>query len=548
MARSALFCATLSFALVGSLVGCGPKAGDGTGAGSGSGPGDGSGADQQDDVIDFPPLGLNGTYFSPDGLDRPGMLLAHGKKKTTIEKQRAAVKKAKPETRGGEATILATMLYEAALKEKDDSKRLGLLEDARKVLSDTAAAIPDQVDALLLHNLACLSFDLGDLPGAIAALDAAVKKAPDDANAPERKAYLAYYLIRGGRNDEAAALVQGMEPSKEHPEQAYAIAWAKWRSGDLPGARAGMLAAVQGWQSTAYLPAIKRDTLIFAARAGATVDEAVALAQAYAALTKDDPKYSGDQALLETLVYMHQAFSFTGRTADSIALVDRIFSGVKSVSKSDVPKLHLEQADAARILGRTKDLTGHVDKAVETLAACGAECKGKTSEDVGKLTFNLARLAALFYNTSQDERWFDAAESLYASYQKVPGVTDGAAVAAEAASLKAGHDHAKKNAGIHDKTAIQYVIEPHASEVLGCYDAELQRDSKLGGTLKLQLEVAASGEVTGASSDPAGGQEGLAAVAACAVEHARAWVFPARTKPGVTRISASYTLQPQATR
>jgi hypothetical protein len=523
------------------LAACPPPKTGGTGPGTGSG--SGSNAATQDDQLEFPAVTLNGSYFAPEGMDRLDFLLAHGKKKTTLDKQRAAVKKAKPETRAGEAAILATMLYEASNKEADDTKRATLLEEARKTLADTAAAAPDQADVLLYHDLACLSIDVGDTDGAIAALDAAVKKAPTDAATADRKAYLAYYLVRAGKNDDAAAAVAGMTPSADHPEQAYAIAWAAWRTGDKATARAGMAAAVKGWKRMAFLPAIKRDVLIFAARADASVDEALDMAKSYSALVSQEAN-GQNQELLAMLVYMNQAYSFVGRTADSSALIDKIFSEIKSLTKTDVPKLHLQQADAARILGDTEGLVAHVGQAVDALKNCGADCQGQVDADAAKLVFNLARLSALFYNTAQDERWFTAMDALYADYLQIPGITDATAVQTELKGLDQGHAHAKKGAGVHDKDAVNYVLQPHAPEVLGCYDDQLQKDPTLSGNLKLTLEVADTGKVSGKNADPGAGEQGLAAVAACALDHAAEWAFPSRTKPGTTRVTVSYVLQP----
>jgi len=442
----------------------------------------------------------------------------------------------------GEASILATMLYEDSQKQTDDAKRSAEVEEAKKTLADTAQQLPDQADALLLHDLACLSYETNDQPGAIAALQAALKK-PDDGHAAERKAYLAYYLVRAGKNAEAEAAIQGLTPSADQPEIAYAIAWASWRSGDLPTARAGMLAAVTGWKNGGFVPAIKRDTLVFGARAGGSIDDAIALATAYVSLVKADPNMQGDKGMLAILIPMRQSFLFAGRLQDSVTLIDKIFDLVKSLKKSDIVNLRLLQADASRAIGDTKNLVAYAQQAADTLAACGANCDAKPA-DVAKLLFNMARYSNSLYVTSQDDRWYAAGSALYKLYLAVPGITDATQVGQEASTLEAAHAHAKKNAGTHDKTITQYVLQGYAQEIGGCYDQSLQLDPKLAGDLKLHLEVADSGQVTGATSDPAAGKDGLAAVGTCVTAAARTWNFPARTKPGVTRIDVAYTLAP----
>ena len=106
------------------LAGCpGPKP-ENTGPGGGTG--GGTGADAKDDELAYAPLERKGTYFNPEGLDRPNMLLAAAPKKTTLDKQRAAYKKAKPEAKADEALVLATLLYQASQKETDEARRRAL--------------------------------------------------------------------------------------------------------------------------------------------------------------------------------------------------------------------------------------------------------------------------------------------------------------------------------------------------------------------------------------------------------------------------------------
>lgn len=525
----------LSFGLAGFalfLAGCpGTKT---TGGGPDEPGGGGKEPGPQDFALDYDATELPGTYFQPEGIElRPLMLMATGSKKMTLVKQRQAYQKAKPATKVGEAEVLATMLYLEGQKLTDDSARLTLLEEARKVLADTRAALPDKVDLVLLHNLGCLSYDLGDPLAAAEAFGAAVALAPKDAGASERRTYQIYYLVRGGRNAEAMAAAQGVTPTADEPELAYAIAWAAWRSHETVLARASILAAATSWKNESTRPALKRDVAIFAARVGGTADDAIALASAFS---------KGNQDIqFDTLGLMHQAFVFAGRYADANALTDAMLaSGVKP-SKATTYALWFEKADSAKALGRPDELVTAVKAGLAEWEKCGKDCAGGGTETAIKLVFNYARFSNYLYTTSQDEKWFTAAAELYNAYLGISSITDRDVVKQESDVLTRGHDRALKGVGTHDKDAISFVLVPYRAQVLACYDDRLQSDPSLTGGVTLHLEVAQSGEVTGVSSEPGGGEDGLAAVASCAADAARTWVFPARTRPGVTRIGLPYT-------
>ncbi len=505
------------------------------------------GPQPEDIELAYEAIELPGTYFAPDGLDRPSLLLVRPKKKMTLAKQRVAYQKATLEFKVVEAEMLATFLWEASGSEADDAKRLALRQEARKVLEEARAASPAAVDAVLLHNLACIAYVLGDEAAAAEALAAAVAQFPDDAGTTERRGYLAYYLVRAGKDADALAAVSGVTPSKDAPEVAYAVAWAQWRAGNDAATRAAILAAAQGWRSKSTFPALFRDTAIFAARAGASVDETVALAGELARFLKDDPAIGGQaNATRKVLVDMYPAFKFSGRFAESIELIERTFAAEPPVHAIDVPGLRLNQAENAKKLGRAADLAAFTKQAVDGLAACGAACSAEDRELLAKNVFNFARYAGNLYSTSRDEQWYQAASALYAAYLALPDRADAAQVKAEADGIEATHRTPAEGAGRHDKTTMSYVVEPYAAQVLFCYDRFLQRDKALSGALSLTLEIGVDGKVAGATSSPAGGEAGLAGVAACAVELARGWTFPARTRAGTTRLTAAYALAPAA--
>jgi len=505
-----------------------------TGGGPDGPAGGGKEPGAQDFNLEYEATALPGTYFQPEGIElRPLMLMARGSKKLTLVKQRQAYQKAKPATKVGEAEVLATMLYEEAQKLEDDSARLTMIEEARKALADTRAAHPDKLDVVLLHNLGCLTWDLGDPLAAAEAFGAAATLKPTDAGYAERRAYQIYYLVRGGKNAEAMAAAQGTEPSATEPELAYAIAWAAWRTGDGARALGAIEIATAGWRSEATRPALRRDIAIFSARVSGKSADAISLANKFAGSDKEK--------LFDTLGLMHQAFTLAGRYAEAIELTDAMLATGVLPSQATKYALLFEKADAAKALGQSEALVGYVKDGLAAWAACGKECEGGGTETAIKLVFNYARFANYLYTTSQDEKWYVASNELYNSYLGLSAITDRDVVQQEAEVLQRGHERALKGVGTHDKDAISFVLVPYRAQVLTCLDNELQQDPSISGALALQLEVAQSGEVTGATSEPAGGEAGLAAAATCATAAARAWTFPARTRPGVTRIGIPYT-------
>jgi hypothetical protein len=92
--------------------------------------------------------------------------------------------------------------------------------------------------------------------------------------------------------------------------------------------------------------------------------------------------------------------------------------------------------------------------------------------------------------------------------------------------------------------AAKATIEARRQEVQACYEQRLQGDPALAGAMTLTLEVDPGGTVVGATSEPPDGEDGVAAVARCAVARVRTWRFPARPGGGVARLAAAFTLAP----
>ncbi len=92
--------------------------------------------------------------------------------------------------------------------------------------------------------------------------------------------------------------------------------------------------------------------------------------------------------------------------------------------------------------------------------------------------------------------------------------------------------------------AAKATIDARRQEMQACYEHVLQGQPSLAGPMTLTLEVDPGGTVVGATSAPPEGDEGLAAVARCAVAKTRSWRFPARPGGGVARLQAAFDLAP----
>lgn len=84
---------------------------------------------------------------------------------------------------------------------------------------------------------------------------------------------------------------------------------------------------------------------------------------------------------------------------------------------------------------------------------------------------------------------------------------------------------ASAGGGTLDKSEIRDVVRAHIEEVKACYDAGLQRDPELAGSIVVGFEIAASGAVSGASI--AESTLADAEVGACIAAAVRTWKFPA---------------------
>ncbi|MGE5183450.1 MAG: AgmX/PglI C-terminal domain-containing protein, partial [Acidobacteriota bacterium] len=165
----------------------------------------------------------------------------------------------------------------------------------------------------------------------------------------------------------------------------------------------------------------------------------------------------------------------------------------------------------------------------------------------------IAKMFFYIYATAHDDRYYQPAHDIY---DLVIAATKSDAAREQPVKDKNELERWQKTyamkghelAGTHDKSAIGALLSRHNQEIQACYEVRLSANSKLAGTLVLNLESDQTGVIKGASTDPKAGMADLAAVAACAAEHAKAWRLP-KTANGAgshsTRIKLTYNLAPK---
>lgn len=501
--------------------------------GSGAGPAKPTTGDV-DLVIELPKVELKGGAFAPEGLVRPPMPVAEGRKKLTIDKQRAALAKAKEaEEREGLSQILASSLYQAS-KAETGGKEKPLLEEARQVLRDAlkGATTPD---VNTLRMLGVLEIILGDYAAAAPLWEKLTLMNPPDKEVDHFRTWWAYSLLVSNQNAAALAAVKDVVPSVKAYELAYATAWARWRAGEGSGAWVAMRAAALGWPDKAKLKGsiIERDLVLFAGRTPVTVAEAATVTAAFAGGA------SADQYAI--LFKLSQSMSAAGRYPDTIAAVDAALRAVGSeVPKQDPPKLFFQQAELTLRFDDPVSGARLGKKALDALTTCGAACTDKN--DVIAAVQRIATFYHSIYATSQDLRFYPPALELYNALIAVSDPAKKPEVEKLAKQLEQTKKNVRAGGGIHDKEIVAALMGLHSQEVQACYEATLTSQQQLAGTLVLSLEIDKSGAVTGATSTPPAGDAELAAVAQCALGRAKVWRLPARGKPGVTRVKLTYDM------
>jgi tetratricopeptide (TPR) repeat protein len=487
------------------------------------------------------PVALTGVQWQPDALGRPSLKFVEVKnKKLDVEKQRNVYKKAKANQKQAEAQILVALIYQSIRGEKDPAKARALVDEARTTLRDARGIAGDQVQQLTLHNLASLEIGAGDFAAASELYKETLTRFPQGEHLTSAKAWLAYTQLRLGQNADAAKTLEGLAPAPDAPEVSYVLAWTRWRTGDFPGAAEAIKSSVTGWRSVSSRPLVERDASVMMARGGTSVDDAVKLFV--------DANQNQRDATYVALFKLHAAYAAAGRFGDAVVILDRAAARVgEKIPVQDQAKFYIQQANY--VLRATLDPAKFVEfqkKALETYAVCADKCTKEEHEEGAATTRDYGKFFDGIFRTSRDERFYEPALALYALYVALPNRPDTAEVTRYVEEAKASKAAAEAPPGKHDPGFMLPLLGLHDVDVQACYENVLITEPTVGGELSFTAEINVAGEVTGVSTDPAAGAAGLAKVAGCVAERAKAWKFPTRTLPGTTRLTGKYTLAPAA--
>lgn len=525
----------LSLLLV-AVLGCGGAAKDGPTTPGGTAGSNAKPAAAGDVSIEIPPIEIKGVVFEPEALGRPGMPLYEPKNKAlTIAKQKVVFGNAKGALdKQAQAAVLATMIYQESKKATGEAATK-LIEEARDVLRTAQAAAGKQVDEITFRLLGSYELMTDQYGPAEKAWEGVVAIAPKSKELAYNKAWWVHSLLKQYKNAEALAVVKNETPDPKQPELAYAMAWAKWRAGDDAGAWQAMVAAASGWGNNPNKEVLERDLLLFAGRSNVPFTQvAPELYKIFGAKTP--------AAQYEVVAKLGlQAYQFAGKWAEGVAALDEALKlAGTTVPPNDRVSIKYFQADFTLRLDQPEAASRHAKDAIAALPAC-AKCTAQEKQNVVTGIYGIARVFHLLYATANDVRFYQPAHDLYA--ETIPLMQDtGMRTQAsnDLKTLETTLKNTKAGTGTHEKQAMGVLLQRHNQEVQACFEETLAASPKLAGTITVNLESDASGDIKGAASEPKAGTDGLSAVAGCIVANAKTWKLPKRGMAGNTRIKLVY--------
>jgi len=496
----------------------------------------------EDQSFSARPIEIHGIAFVPEALEHPAMPAGPARGRATLDQQRKRVA-GRSRPAAADVERLVGLLWDeadslkntGAEKDTDADKERALREEGRTALRSLRAQSPGKTDEIALQMLVNAEVWLGDDAAAASALEELSARFPDGEGQTGRRAYLAYLYLRTHKLADATNLTRDWKPDRESDVGAYVLAWVAFVGGDQDRARRAIATAAATWKDDRSRADVERDLVLILARSGTDVAEAARLVGEAAA---------GDaQRRYVWMFKLSEAYKFAGDYDAASRALDVIVDELAREARDPVPADDLvgfryRQADYAFRLNRPGEAAERAMQAQKQLAACGAKCPDDTSQAVMERILKLAQFSHTVYAKSLDSAHYDAAVALYQHYIAMPGRPDVEAARGYLSSLQETRATAEPGAGKHDQDVLLNYFWARREVVAACYEKQLLAEPTLDGALTLTIEIDARGAVTGAKSEPGAGAAGLAAVAGCVVERARAWTFPTRTVPGKTTLVA----------
>lgn len=496
---------------------------------------------------DYGEIALEGQRFVPEAMPDPGMLRVLPKKAPSVAAARKSFKRAKEGKKQQELQILATVLWDESKKHTgtEPEKETELREEARAALREYRAANEDGLDEVTLLILGAHETYAGDHAAAAQVYEEIVRRFPDSKTAQKNAARLAHLYLLTGRVDDAAKLVDPWTVSDQlAPEAAYVLGWTRFYQRRFDDARQALVHAATTWPGNSQ--GVDSDVVLVSAYGVTPVDQAVEVINTISA------KVGNPTAKAQKVYYLlfldAKAYEQAGQFEEAAAALDAAAAANPAMPGSDkvaFPSLQMDYYLRSNAPGKVADAALG---AWEALAACDPAVCQNQAQQQQMLLENFEKLALHFhtiYATSLDEAYYEPAMRLYRFYLQDESRPNHGKVQTYVSQLEETKQNAQPATGKHTKEMMGTALDFRKQAFVRCYETVLLAEPELSGSVKVTIEVEHTGKVAGAQTDPAGGKEGLAAVAKCIDEEVRTWSFPGRSMEGKTVVVVPVAFSPK---
>ncbi|ACY18175.1 hypothetical protein Hoch_5698 [Haliangium ochraceum DSM 14365] len=489
-------------------------------------------------INDLEEVKLEGKMFRPDGLTSPGM--ARISSKVPLARQQRAFARTKGAKRVEAARTLASAQWEEAAQKGMEDPAAGDAGRAQALatLQEGYAAMGEQSDPVLLQMMFAAQWRAGNMDEAMKIGAELLEKHPDHSVTTAMAPWVAYGLLRSGQIEQAAAITGTWDISTSKTYlRPYVAAWVSFKMGEHEKAREALLMAARAWRNDRTRPALEQDLSIFMAYTGAPVDDAIS------AVMELSQEPSGQYYWLYQL---NNDYAGAGLFEEASALLDTAVEvGGEAVTPSNLMTFRNQQYNYELIELNVDKAADYAMATFQAAQQCGADCSTQVPTIAAQIS-QLAQFLHNIYSTTLDETFYAPAKKLYEYYLTL-GQPDTETIRTYLTRLEETKKVAAPNNSKHDKRLMDNATALGRPAALQrCYTQVLQREPTLTGAVAVTIEINPEGTVTSAATEPAAGESGMAAAAACMQEEVATWKFPGRKLAGTTRVVRSYSFAPPA--